>query len=359
TLTATPGSGQVVLFWSGIADTGSGLATTNPYKLVYSVGTSSPTCASGTQLLLGTATSFTHTGLTNGTTYSYRLCATDNAGNASTGATASTTPQLPAPFSPTLVGFVPGVGDARAVAVAGGRAYLASDPFGLSVAKVTTPTAPVVIGASDVPFFGHSIAVSGTRAVVGGRTQAGLAHLWVLDLSVPTAPTVLGELATTAPVTTSGTGYMGSTNGTIHVVHATNPAGPLRIGGATTALSGPGTHVAVEGSVAVVLSTNTSDYLDVLNISNPALPVRTASVTLGPPGTGKGVTLVAGLAYIAADAVGGLKIYDVGTPTPVGQGSVNDDFAPRAIAVSSGRAAVAGKYVPTLTVRLQVLTVAN
>src|SRR5205814_2315643 len=153
--------------------------------------------------------------------------------------------------------------------------------------------------------------------------------------------------------------YLVSTNGSIDIVDVSNPAAPLRIGGAATALSGPGVHIAVEGSVAVVLSTNTSDYLDVLNISNPALPVRTASVTLGPPGTGKGVTLVAGLAYVAADAIGGLKIYDVGTPTPVGQGSVNDDFAPRAIAVSSGLAVVAGKYIPTLTARLQVLTVAN
>src|SRR5439155_18847820 len=103
----TPGSGQVVLFWSGITDTGSGLATTNPYKLVYSVGTSSPTCASGAKLLLGAATSFTHTGLTNGTTYSYRLCASDNAGNPCTGVTAGATPQPPAPFSPTLVAFAP------------------------------------------------------------------------------------------------------------------------------------------------------------------------------------------------------------------------------------------------------------
>jgi hypothetical protein len=31
----------------------------------------------------------------------------------------------------------------------------------------------------------------------------------VLDLTVPAPPTVLGELTTTVPVTTSGTGYMG------------------------------------------------------------------------------------------------------------------------------------------------------
>src|SRR5206468_9662517 len=121
--------------WSGFTDAGSGLATTNPYKLVYATGAVPTSCASGTQLFLGAAASFIHSGLTNGTIYFYRLCATDNAATTSTGATASATPHHQAPFSPTLVGFVPGVGDARAVVVASGRAYLASDPFGLSVAS--------------------------------------------------------------------------------------------------------------------------------------------------------------------------------------------------------------------------------
>ncbi len=75
------------LSWSGFADKGSGLASTNWYKLVFSTGgTPHPSCTKGTQLLLGNATKFTHTGLTNGTTYYYRVCAWDNAGNTSTGA---------------------------------------------------------------------------------------------------------------------------------------------------------------------------------------------------------------------------------------------------------------------------------
>ncbi len=87
TLTATAGSGQMSLSWAGFADGGSGLASTNRYKLVFSTGATPPSsCTSGTQLLLGNATSFTHTNLTNRTTYYYRVCARDNAGNTSTGA---------------------------------------------------------------------------------------------------------------------------------------------------------------------------------------------------------------------------------------------------------------------------------
>jgi hypothetical protein len=87
TLTGTAGKAQVSLSWSGFTDGGSGLASTNRYKLVFSTGgTPATSCTSGTQLFLGTATGFTHSGLTNGITYYYRVCARDNAGNTSTGA---------------------------------------------------------------------------------------------------------------------------------------------------------------------------------------------------------------------------------------------------------------------------------
>ncbi|PYO54608.1 MAG: hypothetical protein DMD83_21950, partial [Candidatus Rokuibacteriota bacterium] len=89
----TAGNAQVTLSWSGFTDTGSGLATTNPYTVVFATGAVPTSCASGTQIFSGATASFTHTGLTNGTTYFYRLCATDKAGNASSGATTSAAPQ--------------------------------------------------------------------------------------------------------------------------------------------------------------------------------------------------------------------------------------------------------------------------
>ena len=87
TLSATAGSSQVSLSWSNFSDSGG----IDYYKLVYSSSTPS-SCSSGTQIYLGSGTSYTHTGLTNDSTYFYRICATDNAGNTSSGATASATP---------------------------------------------------------------------------------------------------------------------------------------------------------------------------------------------------------------------------------------------------------------------------
>ncbi|OAQ20917.1 InlB B-repeat-containing protein [Thermosulfurimonas dismutans] len=93
-LTATGGDARVTLSWSSVSDSRSGL---KEFKLVYSTsGYPSSGCTSGTRLTLSSpiATSYTHTGLTNGRTYYYRLCAIDNAGNVSGGSTALAIPQV-------------------------------------------------------------------------------------------------------------------------------------------------------------------------------------------------------------------------------------------------------------------------
>jgi subtilisin family serine protease len=82
-LTATPGSGQVALSWSGFSDATSGVAS---YKVVAANGATAPaTCSTGTLVYSGTSTSTVETGLTNGVARSYRVCALDAAGNVSAG----------------------------------------------------------------------------------------------------------------------------------------------------------------------------------------------------------------------------------------------------------------------------------
>ncbi len=89
TVTPTAGNAQVTLNWTGFSDPLSGIAG---YKVVYSTGFAPSSCSTGTAIYTGANTSYIHTGLTNGTTCYYRVCATDKAGNLSGGATASAKP---------------------------------------------------------------------------------------------------------------------------------------------------------------------------------------------------------------------------------------------------------------------------
>jgi hypothetical protein len=83
TLTASSTAGKIALTWTAAADPGSGVAG---YKLVGAIGTTAPAagCTTGTTLATGSAMSFVHV-VAARATWSYRLCATDGAGNVSPG----------------------------------------------------------------------------------------------------------------------------------------------------------------------------------------------------------------------------------------------------------------------------------
>ena len=108
---AAAGDTKVSLTWD--ANTETDLAG---YQLSRRV-TGDPTWGAP-QTLPKTATTFTDTGLTNGTAYDYQLVALDNAGNPSTAATASATPQATPPPPDTTppatpAGFRAAAGDAK------------------------------------------------------------------------------------------------------------------------------------------------------------------------------------------------------------------------------------------------------
>ena len=89
TLKAAAKDGAVTLSWSGMKDTGSGLGAN---RLVVSQGSTPASCDEGSLIYNGNARSFTHTGLTNGLVYGYRVCPADKAGNVGLGAVASARP---------------------------------------------------------------------------------------------------------------------------------------------------------------------------------------------------------------------------------------------------------------------------
>jgi hypothetical protein len=89
-----------------------------------------PSCTDGTLIYNGTERTFTHTGLTNGTLYGYRLCPVDSAGNIGAGSTVTTrpTPELNAPTGTVAVNG--GSSSTRLTAVT--LTLNASDPSGVA-----------------------------------------------------------------------------------------------------------------------------------------------------------------------------------------------------------------------------------
>jgi hypothetical protein len=299
------------------------------------MGTTPANCSSGTVIFTGIGTSFTHTGLTGGTTYFYRACALDKAGNISTGASASATPSGASvgPVTPTLVGFVPGVGSARDVVVnsATGVAYVASADFGLSVVNVTQPASPVVTGAANPPFYGGRVAFAGTHAFVAGNGWAV-----VVDISNPADPTPVGTLAgTMGGVAMAGQYayallYVAGNPGhyDLVVVSLAVPSAPAIVGRTTV---GGGGDVKVVGSLAYVAAAAAG--LQIVDVSNPAAPriVGTANT----PGSAKAVAVANGYAYVADTST--LQVIDVrNSSAPFVAGSLAS--AANAVAVAGTRA---------------------
>ncbi|MBI4691742.1 MAG: fibronectin type III domain-containing protein [Nitrospirae bacterium] len=177
TLTATVGDAQVSLNWSGFSDATSGIGS---YTLVYSTTSTPSSCSSGTQIYSGTGTSYIHSLLlTNNTTYYYRLCAADNAGNTSTGTTASARPtDSTAPTGSLTINSNAGYTNATSVTLN----LSASDSFGVTgyylSTNSTTPYASAVGWAAISSVTSYSANISYT--VTGGDGTKTL-YVWYKD----------------------------------------------------------------------------------------------------------------------------------------------------------------------------------
>ncbi|TMA38747.1 MAG: hypothetical protein E6J79_05780 [Deltaproteobacteria bacterium] len=282
---------EVNVGWAAATDTGgSGLKGYNVFR-------------NGTFLtqVLAPATSAVDQGRSPSTAYSYAVVALDNAGNqsAATPSVGATTPACTS--NPVLTGFVPAVGTARDVVLDGARglAFVASAEFGLAVVNVANPSAPVVLGAANPPFYGDRVAVSGSLAVVTGNSLG----LKVLDVSSPSAPRAIASLSGTM----RDAAVAGQFAYALNVV-AGNPARSdlvvidLRVPG-TAAVVGRVTlgleaaALRVVGTVAYVAAGAAG--LEIVDVSNPSLP--TVVGTADTPGTATGVAVVNGRAYVADD----------------------------------------------------------
>lgn len=196
TLTASASIRTVTLSIAGVSETGSGIAA---YRVVYATGTSTPTsCAAGTLLSESAGPTWSHEGLTAGTTYRYRVCAVDRAGNVATGLTATAVPvaELDPPTGTVVIAS--GATWARSSSVT--VQLTATDASAVThVCLTTTPTASCswsTFAASRTFTLGGT---SGEQAVYArfrdtwGNVSAAATDTILVDATVPANPTVSVE----------------------------------------------------------------------------------------------------------------------------------------------------------------------
>lgn len=300
TVTASAGDEEVTLAWSGFSDAGSGVAS---YALAY--GTSTPTsCAS--PAWTGTDTSATVTGLTNGTSYGFRVCAIDGAGNTSSGGTATGRP------APEFVG------PSGSISINGGAAWAktstvtlslsATDASGVSYACVSNTSSCSSWFAMTSSKTWTLASGTGTKTVYAwykdawGNTSAYTSDSIGVDTAVPGNGTVTVSPDDTA-LDVSWTGFTDAASGvaSYKVVYGTSaPSASCTTG--TTAYTGTATSTTISGL------TNGTLYTVRVCAVDAAANTGTGSTATGRPApefnapTGT-ISIAAGAGYTRTAAV--------------------------------------------------------
>ena len=247
--------------------------------------------------------------------------------------------------------------DMEDISVDGGRAYLAAWGYGVLIADLADPAHPVELGRFEFP-FASTIEAHGDRVYVASTTNGGIFR--ILDVSDPTAPQELGELATsqTYDLTVRGNyAYLvdGADfgDGGLRIVDVSNPSAPAVVGQYTDCAYADGVDVSADGDTTYVACSDGS--LRIVDSSDRAHPVLLGSVTL--PGSDSlpdynvahSVVVDGGVAYVGNEY--GLDEVDVSDPAAPVQVARHPTgfFVSRVERAPDGRvyafAAEAGTYV--------------
>lgn len=209
TASAVATSGAVALTWTGFTDAG-GIAS---YRVAVAAGATAPaTCAAA--IYTGASTTLTQSGLTNGTAYSYRICAVDKAGNVSTGVAVTATPhEMDAPVGSLKINA--GATVSRTLAVT--LTTTATDASGVTqmcLSEATSCTAWIAYAAT----LAYRFPGDGSRTLRAwyrdkwGTTSAPVSAAILVDSTAPTNTTITAT-ASTAKLSLSWTASTDATSG--------------------------------------------------------------------------------------------------------------------------------------------------
>ncbi|HSX07131.1 MAG TPA: hypothetical protein VLG92_05425 [Candidatus Saccharimonadia bacterium] len=194
------------------------------------------------------------------------------------------------------------------VATSGSYAYLvrnsATGP-NFFVINISTPTSPTVVGTLTLAGTPTNIAISGNYAYISNGSNS--AELQIVSIASPTTPTLSGSYDAAGSADGLGVYVVGTTvylsrgansgSDEFVIVNAANPASPVRIGGYSLNVNMH--EVYVSGTTAYVATDSDTQEVLVLNVSVPGLIVLGTSLNLSGATNattiaGYGTTIVVG-----------------------------------------------------------------
>jgi len=228
--------------------------------------------------------------------------------------------------NPTLVASVTNANmlATEGIYISGKYAYVTSyNSKALTIIDITVPTAPTVVGSlvDETCMYGASwVHVSGKYAYVTAKNSKSLT---VVDISNPASPTKAGSLIDTTNLNSPTHVYVAgkyayitaASGDALTIVDISDPTNPvLTYCLVDNTLLDKAESVQVRGKYAYVVA-ESANTLCVIDISNPASPSIIGSVTNANLGSPESVAVSGKYAYVAGEVGNCLSVVNISTPT--------------------------------------------
>lgn len=238
-------------------------------------------------------------------------------------------------ITPVLTGSLSLGGGVTNVFVLGRYVYVSVGNT-LQIVDACTPSTPSVVGTFTAAGVGiiNSLYVSGNTAYLVRASGGGGNEFVTVNVTTPTAPTLLGSLslsATANDVAVLGNfAYVASTGNAneLQVVNVTTPSTPTLAGTLNLAGNNDATSIAAFGTTVVL--GRIGGNVDTIDVSTPATPVLLGTYAAGSDINNISLGNANLYAFVAvAGATNQLRIVDISTlstPTLLGQATYSSNI---------------------------------
>lgn len=224
------------------------------------------------------------------------------------------------------------------VAVNGTTACVTAGDAGLYIIDISDPTEPSVIGFYDSPGFSENVYIEGNYAYIADGSEG----LTVVDISNLDSPREVGSLTTLGyafDVTVANhMAYVAAAGAGLKVIDVHYPTGPIEVGEFDT----PGYAFGIALSNEIIYIADGWEGISIIDVRNPEIPIKVGSYKT--PGWAFDVYVSGYTAYVA-DSLKGMRILDVSSlsnPKEIGVYEVPEGHF-RNITVKEGVAYVADR----------------